>query len=491
LSLKDYLLHDSIQEIYNKYAGIISLIANLKQKHISQIVKEFISNDMYDKRNVIMALLIQTNTYDNQYLAYLLYDLLSNDTNGNIDTQEQTMLFDSFTWYIKQCFKNAMKKTVQYTNELSNFDVNKIPLEQQICLMKAPDVVKEKAMAKLKEVKSKSEDSGSKSRQYLDALLKIPFGVYKREPILNMMNIVRSQFKEFIKKHNICKICPDIPSKEDYTSIEIYKYLKKIEEPLNSNMNIDIKLDKIKNALIIGDKKKLNDNIVVINELLKKHNKMEYKLKCVGFNKDKIKTEIDNFIKVCNKNENIDLAKLIIEHFIVSTVTDVPTSLDLISLDLKTDISNVNNNLKKINNYITDIKQTLDKCVYGHEKAKKQVEHVIAQWVNGDGKQNESHVLGFEGNPGIGKTTLAKGLADCLKDENGVSRPYALIALGGDSNSSTLSGHNFTYVGSNYGSIVQILIDKKCMNPIIVFDEVDKISKTEQGREITGILTHL
>ena len=41
-----------------------------------------------------------------------------------------------------------MKSTVQYTNELSNFEMNKIPLEQQICLMKAPESVKEKAMTK-------------------------------------------------------------------------------------------------------------------------------------------------------------------------------------------------------------------------------------------------------------------------------------------------------------------------------------------------------
>jgi ATP-dependent Lon protease len=63
--------------------------------------------------------------------------------------------------------------------------------------------------------------------------------------------------------------------------------------------------------------------------------------------------------------------------------------------------------------------------------------------------------------------------------------------MGGDTNGSTLHGHSYTYVGSTWGSIVQILIDKKCMNPIIFIDEVDKISKTEHGREIVGILTHL
>jgi hypothetical protein len=59
-------------------------------------------------------------------LAYLLYDLLSNDSNGSVDTQEQTILFDSFPWPMKQFFKQVMKKTIQYTNELSNFDINKI-----------------------------------------------------------------------------------------------------------------------------------------------------------------------------------------------------------------------------------------------------------------------------------------------------------------------------------------------------------------------------
>jgi ATP-dependent Lon protease len=66
-----------------------------------------------------------------------------------------------------------------------------------------------------------------------------------------------------------------------------------------------------------------------------------------------------------------------------------------------------------------------------------------------------------------------------------------MIQIGGDSNGSSLHGHNYTYVGSTWGSIVQILIDKKCMNPIIFIDEIDKISKTEHGKEIIGILTHL
>ena len=89
-------------------------------------------------------------------------------------------------------------------------------------------------------------------------------------------------------------------------------------------------------------------------------------------------------------------------------------------------------------------------------------------------------------------TTLAKkGLANCLKDKDGESRPFSFIALGGSSNGSILDGHNYTYVGSTWGKIVDILIEKKTMNPIIFIDELDKVSRTEHGKEIIGILTHL
>jgi hypothetical protein len=137
LSLKDYLLYEP-HEVYSKYAGYLSNLAAIKQKTISQTVKEFISSDLFSKRLTLIQLLVKSDKYDNQYLAYLLYDLMSNDSNGIVDSAEQMTIFDSFPWSIKQCFKDAMKKTIQYTNDLANFDIQKIQLEQQICLLKAP-----------------------------------------------------------------------------------------------------------------------------------------------------------------------------------------------------------------------------------------------------------------------------------------------------------------------------------------------------------------
>ena len=132
-----------------------------------------------------------------------------------------------------------------------------------------------------------------------------------------------------------------------------------------------------------------------------------------------------------------------------------------------------------------NVREKLDNAVYGHDDAKKQLERVFAQWINGE---NKGEILGLWGPPGTGKTSLAKrGLSQCLVDDNGENRPFAFLPIGGSVNGSTLVGHNYTYVGSTWGRIVDILISTDCMNPIIFIDELDKVSNTENGREISSI----
>lgn len=486
LTLKDFLICNSYTDIYGKFAGYISKINSIKQKTISQNVKDFISDDMFSKRCTLLYLLINTDNYENQYLSYLLYDLLSNDTNGNIDTQEQTTLFDSFPWEIKQCFKNAMKKTIQYTNELSNFDINKIPLEQQICLLKASDNVKEKAMSKLKEVKAKSEDSGSKARQYLDGLLKIPFNIYRKEQALTLMDTIRQQFCDIYKKYNIEKNIPEILFKEKYTSIEIIQNIKLIKQKLGVNIFTDEYLKNMTKMITCGDKSMLLNNLHKIIGIFKENN-LDLKI-VADFNiNNKKKADLKIIIEELMNNikTNTEILQIVDKTFMVSS----PSKSLVNKIGLFKDIDIINSNLTKITDYMNQVKTTLDKAVYGHEKPKRQIERIIAQWVNG---KNTGYCIGLEGPPGVGKTSIIKdALSDCLKDDNGTNRPFHMIQLGGDSNGSSIIGHSYTYVGSTWGSIVQILIDSKCMNPIIFIDEVDKVSKTEHGKEIIGILTHL
>ena len=468
LSLKEYLLYNN-HELYSKYVGYLSNLNNISQKTVNQLIKDFIITDLYIKRSIIIQLLIKSDKYDNQYLAYLLYDILSNDSNTSIDTIEQTILFDSFPWSIKQYFKEAMKRTVQYTNDLSNFDIQKIPLEQQICLLKVSDIVKEKAMQKLKEVKAKSEDSGSKARQYLDGLLKIPFNIFKKEPILNIMNEIKLKYINMLKISNI----NNNVIKENYTSLEILKSIKDYKES-NIKKNILIDIQKIKNDVSLSKKSELVEYIIKINQILTKLNMSESIIKYSNIQKSQLLKDLKIFIDTFS-NENLVLSEVF-----------YPGETSQNNMVL---INEIEYKYNEINEYMENVKITLNNAVHGHEKAKKQIERIIGQWING---KQDGYCFGFEGPPGIGKTSMCKkGLSECLKDENGISRPFAMIQIGGDSNGSSLHGHNYTYVGSTWGTIVQILMDKKCMNPIIFIDEIDKISKTEHGKEIIGILTHL
>ena len=78
-------------------------------------------------------------------------------------------------------------------------------------------------------------------------------------------------------------------------------------------------------------------------------------------------------------------------------------------------------------------------------------------------------------------------LYNVIKDNN-IKRPFIFIPLGGSTNGSTLEGHNYTYVGSQWGRIVDILIETKCMNPIIYFDELDKITVPEKKKNHPALL---
>jgi len=482
LNLRDLLVYQKNQ-IMNVYNGHLSNLNSIQKNSLSQNVKDFLFYDNYNKRRMLIQLLLIPDHNENIYLSYLLYDLLSTDTNGNIDSKDQVQIYDSFTWFTKRQFKHAVKKMIQYNNEILSFDINKIPLEQQISLLKVPNNVKEKAMIKWKEIKSKNEDNGSKARQYLDGLLKIPFQIIKREPSLYWMNEIRDSFHSFLTKYEkIVKEMDDsfkIKDKDKYTNIEIHSLIQKIILQIQKEKR-EKEEEQIKNYLLQGTKKTIFQkigNLKSIYDFQKKENESETK-----FSKKEFTTFLLQEIKKLTNEKRkqiLGLLKTNEDHNGEKEFDENIESECFLFLD----------KFQKIKNYLKEVKGSLDNSVYGHEKAKKQIETIIAQWLNGE---QDGYCFGFEGPPGVGKTSLAKyGLSECLKDENGVARPFSMIQMGGDSNGSTLHGHNYTYVGSTWGSIVQILMDKKCMNPIIYIDEVDKISKTDHGKEITGILTHL
>jgi ATP-dependent Lon protease len=144
----------------------------------------------------------------------------------------------------------------------------------------------------------------------------------------------------------------------------------------------------------------------------------------------------------------------------------------------------IEDGVEKCHAFMDNAKQILDHAVYGLNDAKLQIMQMVGQWI-----VNPSAIgtaIAIKGPMGTGKTTLVKeGISKIL------GRDFVFIALGGATDSSFLEGHSYTYEGSSWGKIVDLLIKCKSMNPVIYFDELDKISDTPKGEEIAGILTHL
>ena len=139
---------------------------------------------------------------------------------------------------------------------------------------------------------------------------------------------------------------------------------------------------------------------------------------------------------------------------------------------------------EKCHEFMSTVHKCMDRAIYGHDEAKLQIMQFVSSWIANP--QANGNVLSIHGPMGTGKTTLIKdGVAKAL------DRPFHFITLGGATDASFLDGHSYTYEGSTWGKIVDVLQQSKCMNPILYFDELDKVSETAKGDEIMNLLIHL
>lgn len=142
------------------------------------------------------------------------------------------------------------------------------------------------------------------------------------------------------------------------------------------------------------------------------------------------------------------------------------------------------NTTEEINNFLQESDKILNNAVYGHKDAKRKIQGYLSQLITNP--NSKGSILGIEGPMGCGKTTLVeKGISKIL------NKPFVSIPLGGAQDGSFLRGHGYTYEGSTYGMIVNVLKRVNTLNPIIYFDELDKVSSTYKGAEIINILIHL
>ena len=138
----------------------------------------------------------------------------------------------------------------------------------------------------------------------------------------------------------------------------------------------------------------------------------------------------------------------------------------------------------KICLFLNSIRDRMNNKIYGHKDAKEQIIRVLAQLISFP--KAYGYIIGLQGSAGIGKTKLIKeGICDAL------NYPNAFISLSGTDDSSFLKGHSYTYEGATYGKICESLIKTGIMNPLLLFDELDKVSNTYKGQEIINNLIHI
>jgi len=134
--------------------------------------------------------------------------------------------------------------------------------------------------------------------------------------------------------------------------------------------------------------------------------------------------------------------------------------------------------------FLTDARKTMDKHIYGMVPAKTQILQIIAQIIVNP--KSVGNVIALQGSMGVGKTSLARNaIAEVMK------RPFEFFSLGGASDIAGFVGHSYTYEGSMWGRIADSLMHAGAMNPVMYFDELDKVSNTPHGEEIVNMMIHL
>jgi len=134
--------------------------------------------------------------------------------------------------------------------------------------------------------------------------------------------------------------------------------------------------------------------------------------------------------------------------------------------------------------FMVNAKKQMDTHIYAMEPAKLQIMQIIAQWIVNP--KSVGNVIALQGPMGVGKTSFARNaIADVLQ------RPFEFFTLGGASDIANFIGHSYTYEGSMWGRIADSLMHAKTMNPVMYFDELDKVSTTPQGDEIVSMMIHM
>ena len=138
------------------------------------------------------------------------------------------------------------------------------------------------------------------------------------------------------------------------------------------------------------------------------------------------------------------------------------------------------NKTTKVSSDLDKAQKVLDKDHYGLDKVKERIIEYLA--VQRRAENNKAPILCFVGPPGVGKTSLGESIAKAT------NRKYVRIALGGLHDEAEIRGHRKTYIGAMAGKVLQNISKSGVKNPLVLFDEIDKIGADHRGDPAAALL---
>ena len=276
-----------------------------------------------------------------------------------------------------------------------------------------------------------------------------------------MVNVINAnvpmyypEYQEFLEETNLMKRYDKLAYKL-VNEIQVLNIKEELQEKIKE------RVDKNQREYILREELKL------IREELGDENQLsdadEFQQKCDALEapdevKEKISKEIRRFRNSMNNPAESGVIRTYIE-----TMLDMPWD-----------------HMCKEHKDIAYAKKILDEDHYGLDKVKERVLEFLA--VRALTKSTDAPILCLVGPPGTGKTSIAKSLAHALK------KPYVRISLGGVRDEAEIRGHRKTYVGAMPGRIAAAVKNAGVKNPLLLLDEIDKVSNDYKGDTFSALL---